>query len=383
MAVGSGDASWSGVGTVPEAQGARERKSGRGGPRTASAASQRPAKTSARLRLPQPQPRSGPRPTTTPRVASPSGALPPLPPAPTRPALTQGRRSGPGLRVTYVDVLRHRGGRGRTRSANPPQRLATPLRPCWEEGAGGGKLARQPEKLIFRGPAQPRPLFGAEVGPSPHLAGFGSTCLSFHNLPSHGAGAPVPRQLLAIHFHLRGPDARFARVRPTHLRPGLGGRGGEHARALGIRLPKVRPTVAARVYGFRDPVCLERSSCDSSFAALHAPVPKAAASQLHVAGSLTHSRKARLRPETAACCCGGVRGETQHYISPCPRNHFLGKQHLGIGETDVANASERYLSLYYKLTLLYLAWYIGARALQSPILIFTNGFYIGLPLGRH
>lgn len=39
----SGDASWSGVGTVPEAQGARERKSGRGGPRTASAASQRPA----------------------------------------------------------------------------------------------------------------------------------------------------------------------------------------------------------------------------------------------------------------------------------------------------------------------------------------------------
>lgn len=126
------------MGTVPEAQGARERKSGRGGPRTASAASQRPAKTSARLRLPQPQPRSGPRPTTTPRVASPSGALPPLPPAPTRPALTQGRRSGPGLRVTYVDVLRHRGGRGRTRSANPPQRLATPLRPCGEEGAGGG-----------------------------------------------------------------------------------------------------------------------------------------------------------------------------------------------------------------------------------------------------
>lgn len=50
----------------------------------------------------------------------------------------QGRRSGPGLRVTYVDVLRHRGGRGRTRSANPPQRLATPLRPCGEEGAGGG-----------------------------------------------------------------------------------------------------------------------------------------------------------------------------------------------------------------------------------------------------
>lgn len=118
---------------MPEAQGARERKSSRGGPRTASAASQRPAKTSAQPRLPQPQPRSGPRPTTTPRVASPSGALPPLPPAPTRPALTQGRRSGPGLRVTYVDVLRHHAGR--TRSANPRNAWPRPCGPC---GEGGG-----------------------------------------------------------------------------------------------------------------------------------------------------------------------------------------------------------------------------------------------------
>ena len=50
--------------------------------------------------------RSGPRPTTTP-----GSPLPPPPslfsPSPTGPALTQGRRSGPGLRVTYVDVLRH------------------------------------------------------------------------------------------------------------------------------------------------------------------------------------------------------------------------------------------------------------------------------------
>lgn len=127
------------MGTVPEAQSARERKSGRGGPRTASAASQRPAKSSARPRLPQPQPRSGPRPTTTPRVASPSGALPPLPPAPTRPALTQGRRSGPGLRVTYVDVLRHHAGRGRTRSANPRNAWPRPCGPCGEgEGAPRG-----------------------------------------------------------------------------------------------------------------------------------------------------------------------------------------------------------------------------------------------------
>lgn len=62
----------------------------------------------------RPGTRSGPRPTTTPRVASPSPALPPSPvsPAPNGPALTQGRRSGPGLRVTDVDVMRHRVGLG-------------------------------------------------------------------------------------------------------------------------------------------------------------------------------------------------------------------------------------------------------------------------------
>lgn len=78
------------------------------------------------------------------RVASPSGALPPLPPAPTRPALTQGRRSGPGLRVTYVDVLRHRAGRGRTGSANPRNAWPHPCRPVGRGGRprGGSVLPR-------------------------------------------------------------------------------------------------------------------------------------------------------------------------------------------------------------------------------------------------
>lgn len=63
----------------------------------------------------RPETRSGPRPTTTP-----GSPLPPpsslFSPAPTRPALTQGRRSGPGLHVTYVDVLRHRVGLRMTRT---------------------------------------------------------------------------------------------------------------------------------------------------------------------------------------------------------------------------------------------------------------------------
>ena len=81
----------------------------------------------------RPGTRSGPRPTTTPR-----SPLPPPPslfsPAQTGPALTQGRRSGPGLRVTYVDVPRHRVGlrltrtpterrRGRERATPPPALL--------------------------------------------------------------------------------------------------------------------------------------------------------------------------------------------------------------------------------------------------------------------
>lgn len=145
---------------------ARERKSGRGGPRTASAASQRPAEPSARPGLRRPRPRSGPRPTTTPRVASPSGASPSsFPPAPTRPALTQGRRSGPGP----ARHLRRRAASPRRTRTHPERQslrsLATPLGPSKEgrgEGAprGGGDSglpARRPRSKASVGSAAASP----------------------------------------------------------------------------------------------------------------------------------------------------------------------------------------------------------------------------------
>lgn len=87
----------------------------------------------------RPGTRSGPRPTTTP-----GSPLPPPPalfsPAQTGPALTQGRRSGPGLRVTYVDVPRQRVGLRLTRTPTERRR-------------GSGWATPPPALLYWRGGA--------------------------------------------------------------------------------------------------------------------------------------------------------------------------------------------------------------------------------------
>lgn len=89
----------------------------------------------------RPGTRCGPRPTTTP--GSPLPPPPPLfSPAPTGPALTQGRRSGPGLRVTYVDVLRQRAGLRLTRTPTKRRPLRKRATPPPAPASGGRSQAR-------------------------------------------------------------------------------------------------------------------------------------------------------------------------------------------------------------------------------------------------
>jgi hypothetical protein len=320
---------------------ARERKSGRGGPRTASAASQRPAEPSARPRLRRPRPRSGPRPTTTPRVASPSGASPsstppPPPPRPGRHSLREGGAAR-GLRVTYVDVLRHHAGRGRTRSANPCEAWPRPWGPVRRGGGrepprGGfgaprAALRRLPWALLRLLPVEQGSLStgkaealatlrsGSQPAPTGPVAALpiansrwntGSAARDAYiprprpaPPPFRSGGGPLPlpswrrglvpffprslvpwRSCSGTQAAPRSPSSppRQGRsddqlgVPPTHLRPGLGGRGDEQAPAPGISIslsvPDVCPAVAARACRLTNPVSLQRSSCDSFIPAL-------------------------------------------------------------------------------------------------------------------
>lgn len=103
---------------------------------------------------PGPGPARGPQ--RLPGSPLPPAPLPPLspPPRPGRHSLREGGAAR-GLRVTYVDVLRHHAGRGRTRSANPCGAWPRPWGPVRRGGGreppGGGGFGAPRAAPAFEG----------------------------------------------------------------------------------------------------------------------------------------------------------------------------------------------------------------------------------------